>query len=162
MATSGYKDITVTKNHYIRFSWSLKSQSVANNTSSVAWNMKLVADKYGYMESSTAKSWSVTVNGSKYSGTVNITHDPGATLTLASGTTTITHNADGTKSFNYSFTQNISITYAGSPIGSFTGSGSGTLTTIPRASTVSATNAYIESASTITITRASSSFTHTL
>lgn len=162
MATSGYKDITVTKNHYIRFSWSLKSQSVANNTSSVAWNMKLVADKYGYMESSTAKSWSVTVNGSKYSGTVNITHDPGATLTLASGTTTITHNADGTKSFNYSFTQNISITYAGSPIGSFTGSGSGTLTTIPRASTISATNAYIESASTITITRASSSFTHTL
>lgn len=162
MATSGYKDITVTKNHYIRFSWSLKSQSVANNTSSVSWNMKLVADAYGYMESSTAKSWSVTVNGTKYSGTVNITHSPGGTVNLASGTTTIAHNANGTKTFNYSFTQNISITYAGSRIESFTGSGSGTLTTIPRASSVSATNCYIGDNTTITISRASSSFTHTL
>ena len=105
MATSGYKDITVTKNHYIRFSWTLKSQSVANNTSTVSWNMKLVADEYGYMVSSTAKNWSVTVNGTKYSGTVNITHNPGDTLTLASDTTTITHSADGTKTFNYSFSQ---------------------------------------------------------
>lgn len=45
---------------------------------------------------------------------------------------------------------------------SVTASGTHTLDTIPRASTVSATNANMGSASTITITRASSSFTHTL
>ena len=162
MATSGYKDITVTKNHYIRFSWTLKSQSVANNTSTVSWNMKLVADEYGYMVSSTAKNWSVTVNGTKYSGTVNITHNPGDTLTLASDTTTITHSADGTKTFNYSFSQQINVEYAGTWIYTFSGSGSGTLTTIPRASSVTASNNYIESQSTISISRASSSFTHTL
>lgn len=162
MATSGYKDITITKNHYIRFSWSLKSQSVANNQSVVSWNMKMIADEYGYMESSTAKEWKVVVNGKTYTGTKNITHSPGATLTLASGETTIGHNADGSKTFSYSFYQNISITYAGTRIEAFSGSGSGTLTTIPRASSISATNAYIESATTISITRASSAFKHTL
>ena len=162
MATSGYKDITITNNHYIRFSWSLKSQSVANNTSTVNWNMKLIADEYGYMQSSTAKTWKVVVNGKTYSGTVNITHNPGDTLTLASGSTTIAHNADGTKTFSYSFTQQIAITYAGTRIETFSGSGSGTLTTIPRVSTVKATNNYIESNSTITITRGSSDFKHTL
>ena len=162
MANSGYKDITVTKNHYIRFSWSLKSQDVANNKSTVNWNMKLVADAYGNMESSTAKTWKVVVNGTSYTGTVNITHNPGATVTLATGSTTITHSADGTKTFNYSFTQQIAITYAGSRIETFSGSGSGTLPTIPRASTVSATNCYIGDNTTITISRASSSFKHTL
>ena len=162
MATSGYKDVAATKNHTLRFSWTLKSQSVADNTSTISWDMKLINDGYGNMISSTAKTWKVVINGKTYSGTVNITHDVGETITLASGTATIGHSADGTKTFSYSFTQQIAITYAGSRVETISGSGSGTLTTIPRASTVKATSAYIESNSTITITRASSSFKHTL
>lgn len=162
MATSGYKEITVTSHHKLKFSWSLKSQSVVNNTSSVSWNMKLIADSYGNMSTSTPKAWNVTVNGTKYSGTVSLTHSAGETLTLASGTTTIKHNSNGTKSFSYSFSQEFNITYIGSKIGTFSGSGSGELTTIPRASSITATNAYVESATTITISRASSSFTHIL
>ena len=76
---------------------------------------------------------------------------------MASGTATIAHNSDGTKSFSLSCEAGI-YTYAVSA----TASGTHTLTTIPRASTISATNANMGSASTITITRASSSFTHTL
>ena len=76
---------------------------------------------------------------------------------VASGTTKITHNADGTKSFSLSIEAGV-YTYAVS----VTASGTHTLDTIPRASTVSATNTNLNSASTITITRASSSFTHTL
>lgn len=79
------------------------------------------------------------------------------TTTVASGTATIAHNSDGTKSFSLSCEAGI-YTYAVSA----TASGTHTLTTIPRASTISATNADMGSASTITITRASSSFTHTL
>ena len=76
---------------------------------------------------------------------------------VASGSTTIAHNADGTKSFSLSCEAGI-YSYAVSA----TASGTHTLTTIPRASTVSATSVNMGSASSITITRASSSFTHTL
>ena len=76
---------------------------------------------------------------------------------VASGSTTIAHNADGTKSFSLSCVAGI-YSYAVSA----TASGTHTLTTIPRASTVSATSVNMGSASSITITRASSSFTHTL
>ena len=162
MATSGYKEVAATKNHILRFNWEIKSQSVTNNTTTINWNMKLISDSYGYMESSTAKTWKITIDGKSYSGTVNITHSPGETLTLASGTATISHSADGSKTFNYSFTQQIAILYAGSRVETISGSSTGTLTTIPRASTVAATNNYIESNSTITITRASSGFKHTL
>ena len=76
---------------------------------------------------------------------------------IASGSLKISHNADGTKSFKlsceagvYSYAVNVSA------------SGTHTLNTIPRASSVSATSVNMGSATTISISRASSSFTHTL
>ena len=76
---------------------------------------------------------------------------------IASGSTTIAHNADGTKSFSLSCQAGV-YTYAVS----VTASGTHTLNTIPRASSVSATNVNMGSATKIAISRASSSFTHTL
>lgn len=161
MATSGNKSVTVTAQHTLKFSWSLDSQSVANNTSKISWKMELVSGG-GNISSSASKAWSITVNGTKYSGTNTVGISTNTTKTLASGTTTIAHSTDGTKTFNYSFSQQFDITYSGSPVKTISGSGSGTLTTIPRASSISASNNYVESQSTITINRASSSFTHTL
>lgn len=162
MATSGSKTVRVTAYDNLVFSWSVNSQSVANNTSTVSWTLKLVAGAYGKISSEAAKDYTVTVNGTKYSGTNTIGVNNNATKTLASGTTTIKHNSDGSKTFSYSFSQEIAITYSGSYIGTKTGSGTGALNTIPRASTVSATSAYIASGSVITISRKSSSFKHTL
>lgn len=134
MATSGSKSVTVTSWDTLKFSWWENSQSIENNTTTIGWKMELIAGSSGRISSTTSKSWSVTVNGAKYSGTNTVGISNNSTKTLASGTTTISHNDDGTKSFNYSFSQQFSITFSGSSIGTISGSGSGTLDTIARAS----------------------------
>ena len=155
-------DVWVSNQITLRFNWSQSSQSIANNNSVVSWNLQLIASG-GSISSSASKSWSVTVNGSNYSGTNTVGVSNGQTKTLASGSTTIAHNADGTKSFSFSFSQQFDINYSGVGwIGTKSGSGNGTLKTIPRTSSVSSTNANIGENITITINRASSSFTHTL
>ena len=155
-------DVTVTNQIKLRFNWSQASQNISNNNSVVSWSLQLISTT-GTISSSANKSWSVTVNGSKYSGTNTIGISTNTTKTLASGSTTIAHNSDGTKTFSFSFSQQFDINYSGvGQIGTKSGSGSGTLTTIPRTSSVSATSANIGSPITITINRASSSFTHTL
>lgn len=155
-------DIWVSNQVTLRFGWWQDSQSIANNNSVVGWHLQLIASG-GSISSSSSKSWSVTVNGTKYSGTDTVGISNGATKTLASGSTTIAHNADGTKSFSFSFSQQFDINYSGVGwIGTKSGSGSGTLTTIPRASSVSATSGNIGENITISISRASSSFRHTL
>ena len=155
-------DVWVSNQITLRFNWSQSSQSIANNNSVVSWNLQLIASG-GSISSSASKSWNVTVNGSNYSGSNTVGISSGQTKTLASGTTTVGHNADGTKSFSFSFSQQFDISYSGVGwIGTKSGSGSGTLSTIPRTSSVSSTNANIGENITITINRASSSFTHTL
>lgn len=162
MATSGSVNVTATKYDTLRFRWSLSNQSVANNTSSVSWWLELVSGAYGKISSSASKKWSVSVNGTNYSGSNSVSIGNNATKTLASGTTTITHNSDGTKTFSFSFSQEFAITFSGSWVGTKSGSGSGVLTTIPRKSTLTVANGTLGTAQTITISRASSSFTHTL
>ena len=147
----------------IKFSWWENSQSVANNNTVVGWKLELISYKYGYIDSSASKAWSVTVNGTNYSGTNTIGISANSTKTLASGTTTIAHNSDGTKSFSYSFSQAFKITF-NTYVGTVSGSGSGTLTTIARASQPTLSDQTINFGDTITIStnRASSSFTHTV
>ena len=155
-------DVWVSNQITLRFNWSQSSQSIANNNSVVSWSLQLIASG-GSISSSASKSWSVTVNGSNYSGTNTVGVSNGQTKTLASGSTSIAHNADGTKSFSFSFSQQFDINYSGVGwIGTKSGSGNGTLKTIPRTSSVSSTNANIGENIKITINRASSSFTHTL
>lgn len=164
MATSGSKSVTVTSWDTLKFSWSRSSYSVANNTSTIKWTLQLISGTYGRINASAAKDWSVTVNGTKYSGTNNVSISNNATKTLASGTTTITHNSDGTKTFDYSFSQEFSMTFDGKSVGTKSGSGSGTLDTIPRATTptLSASSVDMGGKVTITLNRAASGFTHDL
>lgn len=155
-------DVKVSNQITLRFGWWQDSQSIANNNSVVGWHLQLIASG-GSISSSASKSWAVTVNGTNYSGTNTVGVSNGQTKTLASGSTTIAHNADGTKTFSFSFSQQFDINYSGVGwIGTKSGSGNGTLTTIPRTSSVSSTNANIGENIKITINRASSSFTHTL
>lgn len=162
MATSGSKSVSITNWDTLKFSWAVTEQSIANNTSTISWKMELIAGSSGRIDSSASKNWSVTVNGTKYSGTNTVGIANNATKILASGYTTIAHNADGTKSFSFSFSQKFSITFSGSSIGTKSGSGSGTLNIIPRKSTLSASNGTLGTAQTLTVTRQASSFTHTI
>lgn len=163
MATSGSKSVTVTQWDTLKFSWEVTSQSIANNTSTVAWKMELIAGSDGRIDSTTSKSWSVTVNGTTYSGTNTVGIANNATKTLASGTTTIAHASNGTKTFSFSFSQSFSgISFGGTGLGTKSGSGSGTLPTIARKSSLTASNGTLGTAQTLTVTRQSSDFTHTI
>lgn len=136
MATSGSKSIAVTSWDTLKFSWSRSSYSVENNTSTIAWKMELIATGSGRIDSSTSKKWSVTVNGIEYSGTNKVAISTNSTITLASGSTTIAHNSDGSKSFSYSFSQQFAINFGGKTIGTISGSDTGVLDNIPRAATI--------------------------
>lgn len=162
MATSGSKSVTVTQWDTLKFSWETTSQSIVNNTSTISWKLQLISGSDGRIDSSSSKKWSVTVNGTTYSGTNTVGIANNATKTLASGTTTITHNSNGTKTFSYSFSQEFSITFSGTSIGTKSGSGSGTLDTIARKSTLTASNGTLGTAQTLTVTRFDSSLTHTI
>ena len=173
MATYGVaiKDATFTSSGAVadalRFTWELKSQSTTNNASYVDWKLELVSYQYGAISSSTAKAWTVKVNGTEYSGTSYIGINANSTKLLASGSTTIPHNADGKKTFYYSFSQYFGISFNGS-IGTVSGTGSGTLEFIARASQPSlitfpdstANVGYFGDTISIHMNRASSSFTH--
>lgn len=90
---------------------------------------------------------------------LTILTDNNSSEATAYGECTVHHNADGTGSVKLAWTSNCSFA---SSIGIVTGSVTIALPTIPRASSVSVGSITLGSASTIKISRASSSFTHTL
>lgn len=164
MASNGSTSVSVTAYNTLKFNWVQTGQSTVNNYTVINWNLQLVAGSAGRIESSVAKSWSVTVNGTTYTGTNSVSIDNNTVKTLASGQTTISHNADGSKSFSYSFSQQFAITFAGASIGTINGSGTGTLNTIARATTPALNVSSIDMGDTVTIytPRASANFTHDL
>ena len=136
MATHGSRSVTVTKWDTLKFSWNRTGFSADKNESYISWKMELISTAYGAISTSASTAWSVTVNGKSHSGSVSVAIGNNATKTLASGTETIPHNNDGTKTFSYSFSQTFNITFSGAWIGAKSGSGSDTLDTIPRAATL--------------------------
>ena len=164
MALNGTKSVSVTAYDTLKFNWAQFGQSTANNYTVINWSLQLVSTSAGQIISSVAKDWVVTVNGERYSGTNSVAIENNSTKTLASGQTTIPHNADGTKTFSFSFSQEFEITFAGVFIDTITNSGTGELNTIPRATTptLSSTSVNMGTSVTINTPRASSNFTHDL
>lgn len=142
---------------YIYVTWSA-TQNIEDNTSTITWKC------YGGSNYSNTTAYVacgpvvVKINGTTVlnkTGRFNLYKD---TL-VGSGSITVPHNSDGTKSVAVSISAAI-YSYASN----CTYSGSITLDTIPRASTfkVSASSVDMGTDVTFTITRASSAFTHKL
>lgn len=162
MAQSGSTSVSFTKYDDLKFSWWVISQSIENNHTVIGWKTELVSGSDGRIQHNYERPWNITVNGETYSGMADINVANWQTKQLASGTTTIPHNADGSKTFSYSFSQRTDITFSGVFIGAVTGSGSGTLDTIPRKSSLSASNGILGTAQTLTVTKQATNFTHTI
>ena len=165
MATSGNASVAVTSAISVKFSWWYNSgdQSIANNTTTVRWKMELVAGYPGAIRSSYAKNWKVSVNGTEYRGKNYIACEDNQTINLASGTTSVPHNEDGTKTFSFTFYQEIQVNFSQEGlIRNVSGSGSGTLGSIERKSTLTAGNGTLGTAQTLAVAKKASSFTHTI
>ena len=167
MAASGTITQAIRTGYQLRITWSVGSQSVANNTSSVTAKVQLVSTGSSYtINSSASKSGSLTINGTKYTFTFTAALSGNQVKTIYTKTVTVAHNADGTKTCAFSATAGINVTLSDVYYGNVTASGSGTFDTIARASTISSVTSSVAingtNAVTVNITRASSSFTHTV
>lgn len=167
MATSGTIQQAIRTGYRIQIAWTVDSQSVANNTSSVTAKVQLVSTGSAYtIVSSATKSGSLTINGTTYTFTFSAALSGSQTKTLFTKTVSVAHNADGTKTCSFSATCGINVTLSGTYYGNVTASGSGAFNTIARASTISSVTSSVSvtgsNAVTVNITRASSSFTHTV
>ena len=167
MATSGTIQEAIRTGYRLQIAWTVDSQSVANNTSTVTAKVQLVSTGSSYtINSSASKSGSLTINGTKYSFTFTAALSGSQTKTLYTKTVTVAHNANGTKTCAFSATAGINVTLSGTYYGNVTASGNGTFNTIARASSISSVTSSVSvngtNTCTVNITRASSSFTHTV
>ncbi len=166
MATSGRVTVKVTNYNDLVFEWKTTSQSIENNTSTVTWKMYLTALLSGTINSTAAKDWSVTIDHRTYTGTNTVGINGNSTKILAQGTITMSHEASGVKSFDFSFSQEFDITFSGVKIGTKSGLGRGTLNTIIKASqpTITWPYEYHDFGNKITINtnRMTSALTHTV
>lgn len=159
MASSGSFSGSIHSGHYVlRVYWS-QTKNVSANTSTITCKLYLVND------------WSLSISGRSdntctIDGTAQTYTSPSISSTgthlLGTVSRTVSHSSDGSKSLTISAVFNIRATLSGTYYSSITASANITLDSIPRASSVSASNGTMGSALAISISRASSSFTHTL
>lgn len=139
-----------------------KSYSIENNTSVVEWWVGIRSNTAYHNHYGVSETYVVNINGTVVHNAVHTpTVNSGATVWVASGTTTVSHNADGSKSIS------VSASFNNADRGTYlptTGSCSGSLklTTIPRATTPSIDKPSLDCGSAIKIsgTSASSNFSH--
>ena len=157
MATSGIIKTDVLDDSYFWVQWSQNSQNIEDNSTIINWSCGFHPGHKYYLNA--IKMSSVVINGVEvYSGGTYSNITDYQDRTFASAVLKIAHTPDGSKSFTVSgFSGWI---YASG--NTYASSQTFTLPTIPRASSVSCSTANIGSNATITINRASTSFTHTL
>ena len=142
----------------LRLDWSITGQSINDNTSNI--NLDLwVYDGTGYSQNETAYEAYYILQGEKRWNPYN--YSTTGWYKLGSKSITVSHNADGTGSVTLSAEWDCGWDSAYTPR-HLALSETVTLTTIPRASSVSASGDTLGQAVSITISRASSSFTHKL
>ena len=135
------------------------SQSITANTSTVSWRMTVsrTGDYYTHNHQGDS-TLSLNLDGQNVHYSYPTWETSGEEYTLASGSSTISHNADGTKMLPISCTFNPN----NGLHGTITVSASLSLTTIPRSSSVSVSAGVIGSSVTININRSNPSFKHTV
>lgn len=135
------------------------AQNIAANTTTVWWRMTVSRSggyyTYNHQGDSTL---SLSLDGRSVHSSNPTWNTSGEEYTLASGSSTISHNADGSKTLPISCTFNPN----NGIHGTITVSANFSLTTIPRSSSVSLSAGIIGSPITINISRHSSSFKHTV
>ncbi|EHI69351.1 hypothetical protein STRIC_1425 [Streptococcus ictaluri 707-05] len=147
------------RGYRIRLTIDQVSQNTLANSSQVRVRLALLNTTTTFAQYSCSAY--VDLNGQRldWSGSPSVLSYT-STISLIDRTITVNHNADGTKSFG--FIASFSGSGGWSPGTLTVGSGTFTLTTIPRSSSVSVITGTIGSAITININRQSSSFKHTV
>ena len=128
MASSGSFNTNGYSSRYLTFSWSVASQNIANNQTTINWTLKGAGG--GTNNWFKSGNFQVVIDGAVvYSSATRINLYNGTVV--ASGSYTITHNADGNRSFSASAQAGIYTVAV-----NCSGSGSWALPQIPRQATL--------------------------
>ncbi len=131
MATSGSFTTSTYSSRGLLFEWSVKSQSITNNTTTISWSLQ---ETGGSSTCYTSGNFKVTIDGQQvYYSSNRINLSIGTVV--ASGEYTISHNNDGTRSFGAYAEAGIYYVAV-----NCSGSGSWTLPTIPRQANITGAN----------------------
>ena len=143
------------------FTWS-GTQSIANNTTTVSWNLKAEIDPSGYHRG--VRKIVVNFDGAdRYTQVYPYNNMLQAynNNTVASGSYTVTHAEDGSKSLT--FTVKVNVGYSTEDTFNSTGTGTYVLDTIPRASTITCSSPVVMATTqSVTVTQKSADFSHIL
>lgn len=149
---------STSKGWKLRLDWAITGQSIANNRSTISLDL-WVYDGTGYSQNETANEAYYIIQGEKRWNPYN--YSSTGWYKLGSKSITVNHNADGTGSVKLTAEWDCGFASDYTPR-HLSLSKTVTLTTIPRASSASATGNTLGETVAITISRASSSFTHKL
>lgn len=155
MSNSGNFKTSAYDGRYLLFSWRIKSQSIANNRTTIEWTLQGAGTaSAGYYK---AGNFKVVIDGNTvYSSSTRINLYNGTVV--ATGTYTLTHDSAGARSFTASAQAGIYTTAV-----NCTGSGSFTLDSIPRASAISSVSGNkVTDTFAVKFTKYVSSYTDTL
>lgn len=157
------KDFTYNNSFRLQLDWSA-SQNIGGNYSTVNANLKLVSIKsWGSVTDNTTSPAEIFIDGTKYSRNVSATLGAWGSKLLLSASKNVGHNGDGTKVFNIKGNYYFNITWGGYFVGWVRMEKNERLNNIPRASSASnVPNFTLGYPLTVNISRASSSFKHTV
>lgn len=154
----GWSSNMSTTNQYIVYQVGItqNSQSITNNTSNVTVQVWVTRTNSGYTTYGAGTVY-CRINGSVYSASITPSQKiTNSGIYIFSTTLNIPHNSDGTK------TLTCSAWISHERFSSNEQSYSQTLSTIPRKSELAASNGTLGTTQTLTVTRKSTSFTHTI
>lgn len=150
MATSGSLTSSKYDGRYYKLTWKRTKEDVTNNKSTIEWTLSAVGGDVNWYAEHSLK---VVVAGKTVFE--NTTREERWEGEIKSGTLTISHDTDGTKSFSASIQAAVFYSTV-----NCTGSKTFTLDAIPRKSTLAVTGGTLGSEETLTITEKVSTFKH--
>ena len=131
MATSGNFEKKIaggsTGGYYVGIDWKVNSQSTSNVSSNVTASVYIRSSGNGYnISSSASKNISLTINGTKYTGTNTVGIGTNTKKVLLTKTVDVKHNSDGTKSCAFEASVQIGFSLSGTSLSTVSVSGTGT------------------------------------
>jgi hypothetical protein len=163
LSSSGVISTSVASNYELSIEWT-STQNTTSNYSTVTAKMYWEADRYGSVNSSTVKDGAIIIDGTTYtfSGSGLADLNPGQKKLIATKSKNVYHNSDGSKSFSLDGYFDAEVTLSGTKYSRINLTAKTfTLDPIPRKSSLTSSPNFTSTENfTLTISRASNSFSH--
>lgn len=164
LQTKTFSSQTTSNGYTLTLTLVENSTDIVANTSSVSYTLTLKSGAWDFSQYGLGAKiilGGVVVASRDRDTAPQVSLPANSSLKILNGTTTIAHNTDGSKKLSVAFSIDMAkASYTPGPI-NVTGK-SMTLTQIPRASTIGATDANIGATSMIAVNRKSSGYTHSI